>query len=98
VSRLSTKQRRARSRARPLRVFHDDYEWWVARDVEHARQLQRQETGMDPREQLPSDEWSEEPLDKLIWWDRENGGSDHVTFGQIVREQGGPGFLGSTES
>jgi hypothetical protein len=78
-------------------VFHDDYEWWAARDIEHARELQRRDTGLTSAEQAPGDDWREVPLDKQTRWYQEDGTFREMTFGQIVREAGGPGLLGGTD-
>jgi hypothetical protein len=105
VSRLSTKQRRARARARPLRVFFDGEEWWVARDVEHARRLQQEAFDVPLYEIEHGQYWREEPLTKSIeWHDDEDGSSETIPFAELIRRSApglrpdGCGYLGGTDS
>ena len=96
MSRLSTKQRRARRRARPLRVFFDEYEWWVALDLEDARQQQRKATGMPLRELAPVEDWTECNLDRVFTYIDDEGGETKKPLREWAREHG-RGLLGGTE-
>lgn len=79
-----------------LHVFFDDYEWWVATDVEDARAQQQAACGVEP---APASEWVQ--LDDstsmdLLKDDDEKGEVETKPTGQWAREHG-RGFLAGTE-
>jgi hypothetical protein len=81
-------------------VFHNGYEWWVARDLEHLRELYRNHTGLELEDaDAEGDGWQEWPNDKPISvWTGEDGAPPQVTLMPaewVARE--GAGYLCGTE-
>jgi hypothetical protein len=79
-----------------LHVFFDDYEWWVATDVEDARAQQQAMSGVEP---APASDWCQvddaTPMDLLVE-DDQDGTVQTKPAGAWAQEHG-RGFLGGTE-
>lgn len=87
-----------------LRIFTDEYEWYVARNLAEAQAMQRELIGENPG--VPSAWYELAPQASLrVWIDPRTGEVAEVGCGELVigeaqvwAEAFGPGFLCASET
>ncbi len=72
----------------PWRVFKmDDYDWWLARTLQEARQSYQHETGVDDDAIKDARELTDEELDRLTFVDMDEGERPVIESRRSFREE-----------